>query len=384
MKRPKCQAETPSNISEGIMKSKIKYPLIIFLLFFSISAATKGNQKPEWKGTITKEGDVIVVKNPKEPISRDNILVLKEELTIGGGKAIDEKIFSSVSHLNVDTLGNVYIVDRRDAQVKEFDKDGKFVKTIGRKGQGPGEFNMPSMVLFSEISRTFYVLDLLTRRFSLFDLDGHFIRSVPVQAELVVRADIDSKGHIYYSSTSYATRQITVNKCDADMKVIASYGAYPLAGADNPVGPRLHWTVSSKDEVIIGFPKNYELLFYSENGKLLKKITRTYDPVKLTAKERKEVIKSVPPTKTPAVSEYHSAYDSLFVDDDGHLFVQTWERQPVHNGWLYDVFDAEGRFIAKVVFKGRPVLIKQKKLYSLEEDEDGYQVVKRYQVTWKF
>jgi hypothetical protein len=363
---------------------KIRYLSIIFLLFIFGFAELMGNQKPEWKGIITKEGEVIVVKNPKEPISSDNILVLKEELTIGGGKAINEKIFSSVSHLNIDTLGNIYIVDRPDAQVKEFDKDGKFFKTIGRKGQGPGEFNMPSMVLFSEISRSFYVLDLLTRRFSLFDLDGHFIRSVPVQAELVVRADIDSKGHIYYSSTSYATRQITVNKCDADMKVIASYGAYPLAGADNPVGPRLHWTVGLKDEVIIGFPKNYELLFYNGNGKLLKKIIKTYDPVKLTKEEVEEAKKSVPPTKTPAISEYHSAYDGVFVDDDGHLFVRTWERQPVHNGWLYDIFDAEGRFIAKVVFKGRPLMIKQKKLYSLEEDEDGYQVVKRYQVTWKF
>jgi hypothetical protein len=363
---------------------KIRYSSIIFLLFIFGFAELEGNQKPEWKGTITKEGDVIVVKNPKEPISRDNILVLKEELTIGGGKAIDEKIFSSVSHLNVDTLGNIYIVDMRDAQVKEFDKDGKFVKTIGRKGQGPGEFNMPDMVLFNDTGRTFYVLDLLTRRFSLFDLDGHFIRSVPVQSEVILRADIDSKGHLYYSSTSYATRQITVNKCDADMKVIASYGAYPLAGADNPVGPRLHWTVGLKDEVIIGFPKNYELLFYDGNGKLLKKIIRTYDPVKLTTKETEEAIKNVPPTKTPAISEYHSAYDGLFVDDDGHLFVRTWERQPIHNSWLYDVFDAEERFMAKVVFKGRPVLIKHKKLYSLEEDEDGNLIVKRYQVAWKF
>ena len=362
---------------------KIRYLSIIFLLFIFGFEELRGNQKPEWKGTITKEGEVIVVKNPKEPISRDNILILKEELTIGGGKAKGEKIFSSVSHLNIDSLGNIYIVDIRDAQVKEFDKDGKFVKTIGRKGQGPGEFNMPDMVLFNDTSRTFYVLDLLTRRFSLFDLDGHFIRYVPVQAEIILRADIDSKGHLYYSSTSYATRQISVNKCDADMKVIASYGAYPLAGADNPVGPRLHWTVGLKDEVIIGFPKTYELLIYDGNGKLLKKIIRTYDPVKLTKEEMEEAIRSVPPTKTPAISEYHSAYDGVFVDDDGHLFVRTWERQPINNSCLYDVFDAEGRFMAKVIFKGRPVLIKQKKLYSLEEDEDGYLVVKRYQITWK-
>ncbi len=47
-------------------------------------------------------------------------------------------------------------------------------------------------------------------------------------------------------------------------------------------------------------------------------------------------------------------------------------------------FDPEGKYIAKVLFNiNSPLFFKKGKLYTIEEDEDGYQYVKRYKVTWK-
>ena len=47
-----------------------------------------------------------------------------------------------------------------------------------------------------------------------------------------------------------------------------------------------------------------------------------------------------------------------------------------------DVFDPEGRYLARVPVYDRPVVIKKEKLYTVEEDEEGYQVVKRYHIKW--
>ena len=61
------------------MRQKLKVVLtggIGALLLFVFALA---EQKPQWKGSITKEGDVIVVKNPKEPLYKENILAFKEE-----------------------------------------------------------------------------------------------------------------------------------------------------------------------------------------------------------------------------------------------------------------------------------------------------------------
>jgi hypothetical protein len=50
--------------------------------------------------------------------------------------------------------------------------------------------------------------------------------------------------------------------------------------------------------------------------------------------------------------------------------------------YLYDVFDAEGRLIGRIPLMGTPLVMKKGKLYSLEEDEDGFQIVKRYALKW--
>ncbi|MBC8357987.1 MAG: hypothetical protein H8E54_03440 [Candidatus Aminicenantes bacterium] len=65
------------------MKIKIKFVLAVFLLFSFILIVFCKKQKTEWKGTIEEENEVIVVKNPKEPIFHDDVFNLEEEITIG-------------------------------------------------------------------------------------------------------------------------------------------------------------------------------------------------------------------------------------------------------------------------------------------------------------
>ncbi|OGD13753.1 MAG: hypothetical protein A2V76_02490, partial [Candidatus Aminicenantes bacterium RBG_16_63_14] len=48
--------------------------------------------------------------------------------------------------------------------------------------------------------------------------------------------------------------------------------------------------------------------------------------------------------------------------------------------YLHDVFDRDGRYIARVPLKRIPTLFRNGKLYSLEESEEGYPVIKRYRV----
>jgi len=48
----------------------------------------------------------------------------------------------------------------------------------------------------------------------------------------------------------------------------------------------------------------------------------------------------------------------------------------------YDVFDSEGKYIVRISLKYTPLVWKNKKLYMIEEDEEGFQIVKRYKVTW--
>ena len=91
----------------------------------------------------------------------------------------------------------------------------------------------------------------------------------------------------------------------------------------------------------------------------------------------------LPGPKKIDVSSHHSAYQALLVDDEGRTYVQTWEKVQDKTGYFIDVFDAEGKYITKYHQKAMPNILKRGKMYSVEEDENGYQCVKRYKVTWK-
>jgi hypothetical protein len=51
---------------------------------------------------------------------------------------------------------------------------------------------------------------------------------------------------------------------------------------------------------------------------------------------------------------------------------------------LPDIFDPEGRYLAKIPLKMKSLFWKKSKLYAIEGDEEGFQSVKRYKVTWKY
>jgi len=42
-----------------------------------------------------------------------------------------------------DNKGNIYIFDAGNSRIQKYDKNGKYIATVGRKGYGPGEFNGP-------------------------------------------------------------------------------------------------------------------------------------------------------------------------------------------------------------------------------------------------
>lgn len=101
----------------------------------------------------------------------------------------------------------------------------------------------------------------------------------------------------------------------------------------------------------------------------------------VTDEEKQAEIKNSPPRKELGFKKFHVAYYQFFLSDLGHLFVQTWEKAKDDKS-IYDIFDAEGRFIGRVPLKPSGIEILKGKYYALEEDEDGYQIVKRYNVTW--
>jgi len=65
---------------------------------------------------------------------------LIKELTIDDESLPQDIFFENLMDLAFDRDGNIYVCDYQSNNIKVFDSPGKFIKTIGRPGQGPGEF----------------------------------------------------------------------------------------------------------------------------------------------------------------------------------------------------------------------------------------------------
>ena len=74
----------------------------------------------------------------------------------------------------VDELGDVYVADWRNDRVQKFTADGEFIFSIGRSGDGEGEFNRPSGVTVDDHG-DIYVADWANNRVQLFRPDGVFV-----------------------------------------------------------------------------------------------------------------------------------------------------------------------------------------------------------------
>jgi hypothetical protein len=225
---------------------------------------------------------------------------------------------------------------------------------------------------------------------SYFKTDGTFLRHLSFKEMWALRGRVDSRGNIYITElimdendSRYATKKLA-----PDASVLAVIGQTPApAGRGSKIRaflPISYFQVDRADNLVYGYPGTYEIQFFGPTDyKVFKNITREYNPVAVTAEERGEQEKDVLPGMKPDFDfpKNHSAYYRFFLSDLGHVFVQTWEKTKDGKS-IHDIFDAEGRFIGRVPLKPSGIEILKGKYYALEEDEDGYQTVKRYAVTW--
>lgn len=344
--------------------------------------------QPQWKGTITKEGGVTVVKNPKESIHANSILVLKEDFALGGLNATGDYAFSSLRAAAIGDDGTIFVMDDKDSHVKMFDRAGKYVKTFGRKGQGPGELNLPNSISINR-GKGEIMIQEVSRRLSYFGLDGSFLRNQSMKEVWGLRGRVDSKGNIVLQEAIMDPKdpRYVTKKFDPDLKLLAELAKSPAPTPTvfNPLMAVSYWTIDKDDNVVYGYPKTYEIDIFGPSHSIVKKILKDYDPVEITEAEKEAERKDIASAGVSMKLEFdkfHPAFKRFFLSDKGHIFVETWETAK-DGKTIHDIFDAEGRFLSRIALPLNGIEIRNGKYYSLEEDADGYQSLKRYSVEWK-
>ncbi len=369
---------------------KLLFYTALFMGFFLVLYYACQSQKEEWKGEIQEENGVTVVYNPKTPLYEGDVLHFEEDLVIGESEGQEEYMFSEVRDMDVDPEGNIYVLDSKETHIQVFDKEGNYIRTIGQKGQGPGEMQS-SRSLSITPNNEIMVSDWTARALHFFSLDGKFLKLINLKGMLwFLKPVADSQNHIvagYTVMDQTVTSYLKIFNPDmTEKKAIYSYqvAQYPKV---NPLFAQCFWQIDRDDHIIWGYNGVYEIRFLKPDGSLFMKITKDYDPVKITEQEKQQFIKSnygeePPPEIELSWDSHYHPFLYLSVDDKGRVFVRTYEKAP--NGhYYYDVFNAKGKYIAKIPLEYRPRVWKKDKLYVISEDEEGYQQVRRFSVSWQ-
>jgi hypothetical protein len=371
------------------MKVRIYAPLFASILVFAFAGIGVGNgQGPQWKGKIETVDGLKVVRNPNAPLYGDLKLDLREDLQIGK-EDVENYIFERILDLRAANDGSIYVLDYKAGDIKKYDRNGAYLQTIGKKGQGPGEFQMPFRLFLFLKTGDLYVQDSI--RIKLFDHTGKYqketlLRNFPTEFLIDDETNIWAVASTRKDNGEYKT----LIKAGPHGDILSTIVEFPykiyqkqesansviaiVTGFEND----LHIASPSPGVCLYGYSDKYELTAVDLSGKNLFRFAKEEVPQSFAPDEVKGPVGASMP-------KYKPFFYSLFSDDAGRIYAQKanpTRRDKADTRYPYDVFGKDGVFLYKLELPyARAFCIKNGYLYARHVIEDsGLEVVKRFKI----
>ncbi len=331
-----------------------------------------------WQGQVVNEEGKKVVKNPEAPIEKTPVTL---KPLWNRGHEDDDVFFGLPAGVVHDEKGNVFILDSQVSEIVVLDPSGEYLRTIGREGEGPGEFRNGSS-MFITPDQTIGVVTIFPGKVVQLGPEGEprgIFRLPGGDGEgfqLVFLASSTQNNRVVLSggkaSVNGGNEQENYLKLfDGDGNELATYGTMM---EDAQFGGRkfdekdwtvfkMTWTVAPDGRVALarGFDE-YEIDVFNSDGSLAYVISRPeYTNVDRTGEEVELYQKMFDgytrwnPNSTFKVSPNHRAIQQLTYRADGTLWVLSGQGVWARGAGVFavfDVYDKDGRFARQVVMNG--------------------------------
>jgi hypothetical protein len=259
--------------------------------------------------------------------------------TIGDVDTDDENLaFNEPLDIAVDEAGCVYILDSGNQRIQVCGPDGRFVRTIGRRGQGPGEFAGPN-ALDMDAEGRLHVLDGRQQRIQVFNAQGEALKTILASRHRIDRMDrmrllgsgaYVTRSHAVFGMTG-APKQKSPPKLgkllDAELDVRAEFGE-PFDFGDeltNANGNSWEFAVDPEDNILLCFLYQNRVEKYSPEGRLLWRADRELNfPTKLIQRGEQKI---TPTSATYIAPKFNRVAVGIGADDKGRAWVVACDRQ---------------------------------------------------------
>jgi len=351
-----------------------------------------------------------IVENPAKPKAANaGRVVVPEEVLAISDEGTSDYYFKWPRGLKTAPDGSLFLLD--ESQVLRFDKNGKFLQNLFKKGQGPGEVNNVSACL--PAVKNFIIHSPYPNKLVFFDLAGKYERELPVRSETrsMMTALLFHGGTFYFETREFPRVKgdpdyvdsphsiLAVNEATGEIKTLAAFPTRAFV-VSSPSGEGGMFDITS----LIATPFKNELLALAHTEEYLIKI---HDPAgdKVVREFRRayERVKPEPLTKEQKKGgmiidgKHYGPPELKFQNDVRNLLARCDEIWAVTStkdkskGILIDVFDGEGVYrdcfwlklpelALKSVLSPGSCALDGDSLWIVERSEDETFAIKKYRV----
>jgi hypothetical protein len=375
-----------------------------FGIGFVLLIGCQGAQTPAQRAVIdTLDSGVISVHNVVDGVSTPAEAWSAREISrIGSVSGDGADVFGAVGALTVDAFGRIWVYDRQAKDIRVFNKDGAHVRTVGRAGAGPGEFNEVVGLLWSP-EGNLWTVDQRAARVSVFDSAGTFLTSRPLDGTSFYYrwpGIIDHNGYFYNVERNFTTGKTLLLRLDSIFRVVDSIAVpeHPdgtgsvcrsqgrgSACTSIPYAGTVQWAMTRDGGLWAAFTDQYRLLRLGPSGDTLRLVSKVFEPVPLQGVERdtlplpmlfgKPIERSLLPATKPVIA-------NLLLDDQDNIWVVRFDTS--NEGSTIDILDQRGIYqnslTLPVRISGRPVALRNDELVTVVTDSLGVNYVSRFRI----
>ncbi|MCX6568876.1 MAG: hypothetical protein NT147_07500 [Candidatus Aminicenantes bacterium] len=330
-----------------------------------------------------------IAENPSKPIAKDagRLLKLTEVWRINdeGG----EFYFRRPYNLQVADDDSIFIADQDE--LLRLSSEGKFIKNIFMKGQGPGEIN-DSFMYFIQ-GRDVFIQDLMTQRLWRSDFDGVF------QEQIIVR-NTDFAGLIGLVPDGFVFLRLAwpprnewtgkligvphivelVARDDSRSRAIATFNPRSFLSQRSATSwDSLSTALSNDGKLLYSFCGRDYLIEVVDmaSGKIIRRFRRDYPKVPYVEKGPGPRFRR--PEGAPNIEYEHDIYTLFPFGKSLWVLTSTADKA---KGSLFDVFDKDGRFIDSFFLgSGRTLMaFEEGCIFCQEKNEDETIMIVKYRI----
>ena len=393
--------------------------LFVLLILLWGCSAHKNDEIPK---SIRKLKNLTVIPGNTKPAYH---ITFKQDAVYGNSKDV---LIGRIGGIAVDDSGRVFIGDPQQHTIDVFEPDGQYLTHFGRKGHGPGEFEMGPISYI--VSNQLYAFDPISLRISVFSLNSFTLlrtinlnprnqdRIKALRATYINRFFCRNDGKFLVCFSQLNTKPFTVPRQKIDTfyrlyylmndkgqiisgQILKQRDVIWLTGSVNgrvqsasyfPFFSSPLATVSNDGHIFSARSEDFLIKEFSPNGDYLRAFFYPYEKLRLT---REEALKSVYDKNSPAATKIRQsivkqndlpgtwpALNSIMIDAKNRLWISTIVKNfKVYQWW---VLNQNGKLLARFMWpRNEPIeVIQNGYIYIRKTDTTtGISKIVRYRVT---